>query len=71
MRSNKIIYSLNISDIQNVAEEYLERRLNDEELKKVIDRVGDYIPWYDAIENTIIELRFKSADEREQEWHPN
>ncbi|HMN25820.1 MAG TPA: hypothetical protein PKE38_15050 [Ignavibacteriaceae bacterium] len=67
MRSNKIIYSLNISDIQNVAEEYLERRLNDEELKKVIDRVGDYIPWYDAIENTIIELRFKSADEREQE----
>lgn len=67
MRSNKIIYSLNISDIQNVADEYLERKLNDEELKKVIDRVGDYIPWYEAIENTIIELRFKLADEREQE----
>lgn len=64
MRSNKIIYSLNISDIQNVAEEYLSRELNDEELMKVIDRIGDYIPWYNAIENTIIELKFKTADER-------
>ncbi len=64
MRSNKIIYSLNISDIQNVAEEYLSRELNDEELRKVIDRIGDYIPWYNAIENSIIELKFKTAAER-------
>lgn len=62
MRKNAVIYKLTVEDIQTVAEEYLERKLNDEELKKVIDRVGDYIPWYDAIENTFMELDLKSND---------
>lgn len=66
MRSDKKIYSLNISDIQNVAEEYLNRKLNEEELKKVINKVGDYIPWYDAIENTFIDLNFEAAEESEE-----
>jgi len=66
MRSDKKIYSLNISDIQNVAEEYLNRKVNEEELKKVINKVGDYIPWYDAIVNTFIELGFEAAEEKEE-----
>lgn len=63
MRKNTVIYKLTVEDIQTVAEEYLERKLNDDELKKVIDRVGDYISWYDAIENTFMELDLKSNDD--------
>lgn len=63
MRKNTVIYKLTVEDIQTVAEEYLERKLNDEELKKVIDKVGDYISWYDAIENTFMELDLKSNDD--------
>jgi len=67
MRRDKIIYSLNITDIQTVAEEVLGRELNDEELKKVINRVGDYIPWYDSIMNTFFEFGFESVDDNEDD----
>lgn len=66
MRRNKIIYSLNIGDIQDVAEESLERKLTDEELKKVIDRVGDFISWYNAIDYTFSDLGLKPKDEEDE-----
>lgn len=53
MKSSKIIYSLNIEDVQNVAEQEIERELTKKELKIVEDKVGDYIDWYGAIEMTI------------------
>ena len=46
----KIIYSINIEDIQNVAEEELGRKLTKRELKIVEDKIGDYIDWYGAID---------------------
>lgn len=49
MKPSKIIYSLNIEDAQNVAEEELERELTKKELKIVEDKVGDYIDWHEAI----------------------
>ena len=49
----KIIYSINIEDVQNVAEEEIERKLTAEELRLVEDTVGDYINWYEAILNAI------------------
>ena len=49
----KIIYSINIEDIQNVAEQELERQLTEKELRLVEDKVGDYINWYEAILNAI------------------
>ena len=55
----KIIYSINIEDIQNVAEQELERKLTDKELRLVEDKVGDYINWYEAILNAINELKLK------------
>ena len=51
--TSKIIYSLNIEDVQNVAEEELGRELTEKELKIVEDKVGDYIDWYSAIDFTI------------------
>ena len=55
----KIIYSINIEDIQNVAEQELERQLTEKELRLVEDKVGDYINWYEAILNAINELKLK------------
>ena len=49
MKPSKIIYSLNIEDVQNVAEEELGRQASKRELKIVEDKVGDYIDWHEAI----------------------
>ena len=49
MKPSKIIYSLNIEDVQNVAEQELERELTKKELKIVEDKLGDYIDWHEAI----------------------
>ncbi len=56
----KIIYSINIEDVQNVAEQELERKLTAKELRLVEGKVGDYINWYEAILNAIDEAKIKS-----------
>jgi len=55
MKSNKIIYKLVVEDIQNVAEEKLERNLTDDEINRILDSIAEKINWYDAIYNSIIE----------------
>ena len=57
--TEKIIYSINIEDVQNVAEQELERKLTAKELRLVEDKVGDYINWYEAILNAIDVLKIK------------
>ena len=47
--TSKVIYSINIEDVQTVAEEELGRKLNRNELKIVEDKIGDYIDWHEAI----------------------
>ncbi len=51
--TSKIIYSINIEDVQNVAKEEFDRKLSEKELKIVEDNIGDYIAWDIAIEMTI------------------
>ena len=66
MRRDKIIYSINIADIQNVAEERYGRKLTDEEIKKIIDPIGDRIGWYEAIQDAIeqiLELELQEDDD--------
>ncbi len=46
---NRIIYSLNVEDIQTVAQDELDRELTEDEIKEVSALVGEYIDWYDAI----------------------
>ncbi|MCI5149825.1 MAG: hypothetical protein D3916_10650 [Candidatus Electrothrix sp. MAN1_4] len=53
MDKEKIIYSLNIKDIQNVAFETINRDLSNDELKLVEKKLGDYIDWFGAISDTI------------------
>lgn len=51
--TSKIIYSINIEDVQNVAEEEHGRKLTKKELKIIEDKLGDYIDWYNAIDMAI------------------
>jgi hypothetical protein len=55
----KIIYSINIEDIQTVAEQELGRKLTEEELRLVENKLGDYVGWYEAILNAINEVKIK------------
>jgi hypothetical protein len=51
--NDRIVYSINVSDIQEVANKVLERDLTKEEIILVEDSVADYIDWFQAIENSI------------------
>jgi len=55
MKKGKIIYSLNIEDIQTVALQEIERNLSSEEIEKIIYSIADKINWFDAIANSINE----------------
>ncbi len=49
----KIIYSLNTSDVQTVAIEEIGRELTLKEIKGIEDKIAKNIDWYDAIANAI------------------
>ena len=55
MKSSKIIYLLNVEDIQTVALQEIERNLSLEEIEKIKKSIADKINWYDAIANSINE----------------
>jgi predicted transcriptional regulator len=48
-----VVYSINVSDIQDVADQVLDRRLTRREVALVRESVGDYVDWVQAIENAI------------------
>ncbi len=50
---NKIIYAITVQDLQQVAQDILERNLTDAEIEKVSDVMGEKIKWYDAIADSI------------------
>ncbi len=54
MNPQKIIYSICIDDVQNVAKEGLGRVLEKKELDVIVEKIGEYFQWYDAIENCIM-----------------
>jgi hypothetical protein len=49
----RTVYEISIDDLQRVANEVLARELNDEEITAVGKSVGDYIDWFQAVENAI------------------
>jgi len=52
---DRIVYSINVDDIQEVSNQVLERRLTKDEIVLVVESIGNYIDWFQAIENSIIE----------------
>jgi hypothetical protein len=55
VQKDRIVYSINVNDIQEVADQVLERGLTKDEIVLVEESIGDYIDWFQAIENSIIE----------------
>lgn len=53
--NDRVIYSINVGDIQDVANQVLERKLTKDEIVLVEESVGGYIDWFQAIENSIRE----------------
>jgi len=54
IKNNYILYSINVEDAQNVANETIDRDLTEREIKKVEERLGDYLPnWFDLLETAI------------------
>ena len=52
----QIIYQLTTEDIQNVAEQEIERILSAEEIALLEDKIAEKISWYDVISEAIEEL---------------
>ena len=59
----RIVYSLNVEDLQHVANEELKRDLTEEEIKRVEDKLGDYISWYEAISLVIEDMVYDTEKE--------
>ena len=55
MEQERIIYSLNIEDVQTVASEILDRPLSTNEIAQIEDAVAERIDWFEAIAGTISE----------------
>lgn len=55
MKKNKIIYSINVEDVQTVSTEILGRELSTKEIEKIINAIGEKINWYDIIADSINE----------------
>jgi hypothetical protein len=63
-RSTKIVYSINVNDLQEVANDTLSRALTQHEIELVERSVGNYIDWFQAIELAIQEhVDDQSADQ--------
>ncbi|MCX6276611.1 MAG: hypothetical protein NT004_00770 [Bacteroidetes bacterium] len=52
---DKIIYQLTVEDLQNVANEELNRDLTESEIKLLEEKIGNYVDFYTAIRNAIIQ----------------
>ncbi len=52
-QAGKTVYGISVDDLQEVAKEVLGRELTDDEIVVVGNSVGDYIDWFQAIENAI------------------
>ena len=53
--TEEIIYSLNVEDVQIVAQQEIDRDLTRKEIKSIIDAIASNINWYDAIADAINE----------------
>jgi len=48
-----IVYSINVQDVQDVAQREFDRELNDKEMESVAAKLGEYIDWYEAVNTAV------------------
>ena len=51
--NSHVIYQINLEDVQQVAEEFIDRPLTNAEIVRVESKLGDLIDWMDCIERAI------------------
>ena len=56
MKDSDEIYSLNIEDLQTVADQVCERKLTVDEIKQIVPIIEDRMPWFEVIETAIQEV---------------
>ena len=56
----KVIYSINIKDVKDVAQQEFDIELSEHDLIKIENKIGDYIDWYRAIVDVINDAKLKS-----------
>jgi hypothetical protein len=52
---DRVIYSINVEDVQNVAVQNFGRELTENEVSVIAEEIGDYIKWNEAIMFTIMQ----------------
>jgi hypothetical protein len=53
MFDSKIIYQINVEDLQKVAGEIINRSLTEDEIDLLESEIGDQIDWYGVIQSAI------------------
>jgi hypothetical protein len=53
MKRMNILYSINVQDVQDVAQREFDRELNDKEMESVAAKLGEYIDWYEAVNTAV------------------
>lgn len=69
----KIVYGLSIEDLQTIAMEDLNRELTSREVDRVVDRLGDFIGWAEAVSMAISDCALESrspVDDDSEEQSP-
>jgi hypothetical protein len=54
---NRIVYSIDVEELQNVADQEIDRELTGKEIEFIENRLGDYVDWYGAIASAIGDLK--------------
>jgi len=60
MKRTDILYSINVQDVQEVAQREYDRKLDNGELKSVASKLGEYIDWYEAVNTAVAQTIQKS-----------
>lgn len=69
MKRTDILYSINVQDVQDVAHREYNRQLNQEEVKSVAHKLGEYIDWYEAVNTAVAETIHKgNTSLEERKW---
>lgn len=51
--NQRVVYSINVEDVQTVAIKEIGRPLDEDEIEIIADKLGDTIEWYDEVANAI------------------
>ena len=51
----RVVYYMNVEDVQTVADECLNRPLSDAEIEMIEDAIAERVDWFGAIEGAILD----------------